>query len=242
MKKLFFALIFCFLCCAVSNSSAQNLSRNKFSAPSSGAHECADIKFTPDVHFSTSWGKLEYDYKKTQKDITQLGSNTMHRESGIFLSGLSTVSIDDEAEVGVITKVTEDNVICVIPQTVNVYVGLSRPKIYISKELKPGSCSYNLVMRHEQTHQRINKAVMEYYIPIFQAAAQKIAASLKPVKIESYAGIDAASKNFSRRFYAEFSKVIKVFKKELKAEQLKLDNKKNYKREGDICRRRDGKH
>lgn len=236
MKKIFFILIFSFLLCCNSNCLAQNTKQNSIRNGSSSGRECDDIKFVPNVKFSTSFGRLTYDYSRSRQDIKRISSKSSHKESGIFLSGLATVSIDNEAEVGVITKVTADNIICVIPQTVNVYVGLSKPTIYVSKELKPGSCSYNLVMRHEQTHQRINKATLEYFIPLFQVAAQKIASKLQAVKISSYSEIDLVSKKMSSQFHKEFLKVVSAFKKELTAEQTKLDNQSNYKREGDICR------
>lgn len=229
MKKLFFiltaSLVFATLLIRAANAAS-----------------CEGVKFNPQVNFSTSYGKLEYDFSRNREQITNMSAGTVNGESGVFLSGLATVNIEKEAEVGTITETVDNNTICVVPRVVNIYVGLSKPKIHISKDLKPGSCPYNLVMRHEQTHQRINKATLDYFIPSFSDAAEKIAKKLKPIKIASYGEIDRASEELSTQMYNQFEKVVEIFKKELAIEQGKLDNKSNYAAEGNICRQYNAKH
>lgn len=200
------------------------------------ASACDSLKTNPEVHFSTSYGRLVYDYSYNREEITNISSGTEFQESGAFLSGLATVSIEKEAEVGTITETIGDNIICVLPRKVNVYVGLSNPKIYISRDLRKGSCTYNVVMRHEQTHQRINKAALDYFIPIFKVAAEKMAQNLKPIQISSYAEMDSASRRLSEQMYNEFEKIVNIFKKKLAVEQSKLDSGSNYAAEENICR------
>lgn len=224
MKKLFFILTNLIFAVAI-------LCPVKVSAG-----PCDSLPINPEVHFSTSYGKLEYDYSRNREEITNISSTTGFHESGAFLSGLATVNIEKEAEVGTITETVQDNVICVIPRKVNVYVGLRNPKIYLSRDLRKGSCSYNVVLRHEQTHQRINKSALDYFIPIFQEAARKIAGKLKPIQISSYAEMDTASRRLSEQMYNEFEKIVNAFKTELAAEQKKLDSSSNYAAEENICR------
>lgn len=229
MKKLFFILTNLALAAGIL------IPKNSAAGP------CDSLKIDPEVHFSTSYGKLIYDFSRNREEITNISSGTEFQESGAFLSGLATVNIEKEAEVGAITEIVGNNVICVLPKKINVYVGLSNPKIYISRDLKKDSCTYNVVMRHEQTHQRINKTALDYFIPIFKEAAERMARKLKPVQISSYAEMDAASRRLSVEMYNQFEKIVNAFKKELASEQSKLDNRSNYANEEKICRKYNAK-
>lgn len=197
--------------------------------------DCVGISYEPEVEFSTSYGQLRYDFSKNTKKISELAAQIGSAEHSAFLSGLATLTVENEYVLG--TKALPvQNGYCVVPEVIQVYVGFSRPTIYISNELEKGSCQYNLVMLHEQTHQRINTAALDYFVPYFQFAAHKIGRELEPVYIEKLSLIDSATDDLTQIFTEKFDKVLLVFKKELAVEQGKLDNQSNYVMEDNICK------
>lgn len=197
---------------------------------------CHEIIPAPEIKLSTSYGQLQYDFEHNTKQISKMAAQIGHIERSFFASGLATLSIEAQYTIGTQAYPSKDNEYCVVPEVIQVYVGYVKPRIYISNELEKNSCIYNLVLLHEQTHQRINKTTLDYFLPIFKEYAFKIAQKIKPRKIKDTERIQKATESITQEFTNEFEKIVKIFKKELAIEQGKLDNSINYSMEDNLCR------
>lgn len=199
---------------------------------------CNGLKVKPEIKITTSYGQLSYDFSRTTEQISRIAANTGHRESSFFATGLATIVIKGEYEVGTKAHPLDNQAgYCVAPKVINIFVGFTTPRIYISNELEKDSCNYNLVLLHERTHQRINKSTLDYFLPFFKKAAAEIADNIKPRKIKDGSQMTSATNDITREFSEKFEKVVDVFKKELAIEQGKLDNNINYSMEDKICRK-----
>lgn len=199
------------------------------------AFDCQKLKKTPKIEFLTSYGKLTYDSSKTQKEITSIAQKNKILEKGLFAAGLSTIQVSWEINVNTIAEVINENEICVIPEAIEIFIGYQDPKIYLANNLTPNTCHYNIVLRHEQTHQQINKSTLEHFLPYFHKAANKIASELSIEKVSNVSQISKATQKISYQYSREMSPLIKFFKKQLLTEQYKLDNEENYNYEADLC-------
>lgn len=196
---------------------------------------CDKLNYVPEIAFTTSYGKLTYNMDLGHKPLTDLGQSLGIVEKGLFAAGLATVGVNWELGVDTISRVLDENDICVIPVKVNIFIGYENPVIYISKDLKPETCEYNIVLRHEQTHQQINKLALEYFVPRLKKAVEAIAKDVKPVGIERLSQIDETNEQISKEYIREISPLVEHFKKELLKEHGKLDNQANYDHESDMC-------
>ena len=231
MKKLFFILTFLlFFLCFQNNVWAQT------------SDLCATLKAEPEIVFTTSYGKLRYDYSYNLQELTRLGQQYNIVEKGLFASGLAIVSVNWEVSLDTISKIIGDTNICVVPTKLKVFIGYQDPTIYISNQLSPGSCEYNVVVRHEQTHHQINTAALEYFIPSLRQAVEKIAKEIKARQIDSPSKIDDATNALTEEYIANIEPLIRHFKSELLKEQGKLDNQMNYAMESNLCRRFNAEH
>lgn len=231
MKKLFFILTFLsFMLC---------LSQKTIAAETD---ICASLITEPEIEFTTSYGKLKYDYGYNLQELTNLGRKYNIVEQGLFASGLAIVSVNWEVSLNTISKIIDDTNICVVPTNLNVFIGYQDPTIYISNQLQPGSCEYNVVVRHEQTHHQINTAALEYFIPSLRRSVENIAKDIKPYKIDSPSKIDEATNKLTEMYIAQIEPLINHFKNELMQEQSKLDNQMNYTMESNLCRRFNAMH
>lgn len=221
MKKLFFIL---------THLTLQMLFINPVSADG-----CRNVKSIPAVEFSTSYGRLSYDFSKNNHQVTELAKKYGIVEQGLFASGLATVNVSWEISLNTVAKVYGDYDVCVVPTSVQVFIGFTEPTIYISRDVPKNTCEYNVVLRHEQTHQQINKAALDYFIPLFQEAILKIIAKVKPVPVAHITEIDTATNQLTQTYNKKISPLIEVFKDELLIEQGKLDNLQNYQHEQDLC-------
>ena len=224
MKKLFFILTV--------------LLGTSLSVEAAAFNRCAELKPQPRLSFYTSYGKLEYDFSKDQMGITKVGMSYGVIEKGIFANGLATGTVKWEVDVSSEGREGRNGEICAYPVEIKFYLGFADPKIYVSRDLRKGSCMYDLVLRHEQTHQQINVKALEYFIPLFEQALKKISQEIPAelVGAMNRAALSRGSEKMAAAYSKRIEPLINVFKKELEIEQGKLDNASNYAFENSICR------
>ena len=224
MKKLFFILTV--------------LLGAQFSFETAAFARCSNLKPQPRLSFYTSYGKLEYDFSQDQIGITKVGMSYGVLEQGIFANGLATGTVKWEVDVSSEGRGGGNGELCAYPVEIKFYLGFASPKIYVSRDLRKGSCMYDLVLRHEQTHQQINVKALEYFIPLFEQAIKKISQEIpaEPVSSLSQASLSRGSEKIAEAYSKRIEPLINVFKKELEIEQGKLDNASNYAFENSLCR------
>lgn len=196
--------------------------------------DCADKKIRPTVALKTSYGQLHYDFDTSRDGIKRLADRLGMVELD-SVAGLAVVNVKQSYAISFLQEIMPDGSLCSIPAHVDIFIGYGNPKIYIADDLKMGSCEYNLVLRHEQTHQQINISALNYFLPRLKTAAEKIAASLTPVSVKNIKNVKQANARLSNEFGRKFAALIEVFEKELHIEQSKLDNAHNYQMEGAVC-------
>lgn len=218
MKKLFFILITAI-----------------FFSSRAWAADCQNITFSPQIEVFSSYGKLQYDTSKNIAQITESAKKYGLVKNNLFASGLATVDISTDISANTIGQPEDDGFICVYPTKVRLFIGFSDPLIYISNTLKPGTCEYNVVLRHEQTHQFINKEMLDYFLPLFRSAFSQIIAATPPIKITSINEVDEASRLLTEQYNQKLLPLVNFFKQEMISEQQQLDNKNNYIHEKNLC-------
>lgn len=224
MKKIFFVLTILFS----SNAWAQNAAQLQ--------NVCNGVNADPIINFQTSYGELKYDFSQTRNSLTALGKDYGIIEHGLFASGLALVSVQWEISVSTMSRRIDNNV-CVIPVNIDIFIGFQDPVIYVSRDIRPDSCEYNVVLRHEQTHQQINKTALDHFLPLFRDAIRRISHEIKPLKVNDFSESDSASQLITDEYIKKVEPVVELFKQEIMNEQMKLDNAKNYQMEADLCRK-----
>ncbi len=232
MKKLFFILISAIF---LSSSTAFGYEEEDY------RQVCENQKNNLQINFYTSYGKLIYDRSLNKEDLSKIAQQAGIFEKGVFAAGLALVNINSEYELNTITKTMKNNAHCLLPYQLNLYIGYSRPIIYLAKDLVEGSCTYNLVLRHEQVHQQINKQALEYFIPKIYHIIKQQSSIIKPIYIPSQASEEKANQSLTQAYHNLITPLVDEFRDQILAEQSKLDNQQHYQLEGDICRYFNGK-
>lgn len=223
MKKLFIILTIISLLCI----------NSKFVF----AKACDNIVLNPNVELSTSYGKLSYDFGKSLGFITSLAKEHNGIEQGFLASGLAVVNIDFDLNVTTISEIEGENNICVVPTSVKFFIGYKDPTIYIANNLEYDSCQFRVTLRHEQAHLQINKTLLDYFLPMFEEAVNKIVMQVEAKHVRDISEIDIATHQFTEEYAQKLQAIINIFKEELATEQSKLDNRTNYKIEESLCKR-----
>jgi hypothetical protein len=199
---------------------------------------CLQSMRNPELVITTSYGNLEYDNTKSRRTITRMHKNQHKNRAPVqgLLNGLSTFEYALNIKFNLKKQTLYSGVTCVYPSKVTLNIGAGEnPKIYIAKDYKEGTCMYDLVLRHEQTHQQINQSVLEYYLPIIKERM------LEVVRKNAVAGknydisMGMAKNELKDKYLVAMEAILDEIRAETEAEQMKLDNDKNYDYESNIC-------
>ena len=229
MKKMYLTSIFCSF--AIINTAAA--AENNVAA---AADLCARFNETPRLNMMTSYGKLRYNYDYDRNSLTKMGRSYGLIEPNMQASGLSLLGVDWSVTLNTSLRVAQDGSVCVIPSSLDVFVGFQEPTIYIDKSLVKDSCRYNLVMRHEHQHQQIGIAALEYFVPRMRRQIIEILPTVKTQNIASLSQANDATAAMNEQYIKLIAPMVENFKATMLNAQKKLDNTANYKYESTICR------
>ncbi len=232
MKKVFFTLI---LCCLLCPPSWAEKSLKKYE------EECLSIIDAPKVRVTAAYGKLKYDHqqngaylkRETQKKYREQNTRMPDEFTPI---GLTKVRDGFDFNMTVSQIDISNGYSCLYPEAINTHLGYYNPTIYIMKGLKKDSCLYNLAVRHEKTHMQIYIEALDYFLPAFKAKAENLfpALGVKIIKRKnSFSRQDAEELN--NLYLNTLKNDVDKWRKEVEAEQMKLDSVENYTIENRLC-------
>lgn len=227
MKKIYLTSIFC-ICAAFHPAFAIENPKTSSS--------CSEFKYNTRLNLTTSYGKLDYNHTYNQQSLTNLGQKYGLIGAGMYASGLSLTGIDWYLRLNTVARIASDDSVCVLPTSIDVFIGFQNPTIYISNSLPKGSCQYNLALRHEHQHQQVNIAALDYFIPQIKIEIEKKLKEVKPQSVKSLSQTDQITLEMNDEYTAIVEPLIDRFKATLLYEQKKLDNLNNYRFESAICR------
>lgn len=202
---------------------------------------CDALNPRPIITFKTSYGQLVHDFSTPQKEIQSKSTHTP--EKGFFTTGLATVKVPSQIWLkSVQIRKLDENNTCVMPKEIEVTFSYEDPVIYVSSEFDYNSCQFSQILRHEQTHQRINKLTLEYFLPLIHKTLKKTIREVRSIKVPSPAHAQEGMKLLQKYYRIKLTPIIEEYEKARKNEQKKLDNLTNYTMESELCHEFNRKH
>lgn len=192
-------------------------------------------RLKPVLRLRSSYGKLSYNYDYDRENLDIMAERSRLTEEGMFTAGLSLVDVDWSVSLNTVSR-SVDGHICVIPASVDVFVGYRNPVIYISNDLERDSCTYQVVLRHERQHQQVNVSVLDYYLPVLKKGFEEQLPVLKARALKEDEDTDGATDEMNAEYAEAVRPLINRFQITLQLEQQRLDNRENYQYESRLCR------
>ena len=134
--------------------------------------DCAGMQVPLRIIFKTSYGQLIHDVSTEEKSI--LNNNNNLKTEKLYLNS-SYNSVQPYGYVTLTSALTEyisNNKTCIIPETIEVFIGYRDPMIYIAKEFRSKPCEFSVMLRHQQVHQQINIYTLQYLLLDFTIAKE----------------------------------------------------------------------
>lgn len=189
----------------------------------------------PSLKLRSSYGELTYNFDYDRENLDIMAARNRLTEEGMFTSGLSLVDVDWSVSLNTVSR-SVGGTICVIPASVDIFLGYRNPVIYISNNIKEDSCQYKVVVRHEQQHQQVNVAVLDHYLPMLKNEFVKNLSVLKAKSAKDDADADALTDDMNAAYAEAIRPWVNRFQITLQLEQQRLDNRENYQYESKLCR------
>lgn len=186
------------------------------------------------VRVETYEGKMRINNGHSSNQLAAKigGHGASSRSSGWVTRGLTKTSLESQIEVGVQLRKIGKNRYCIGLQKVTAQVGYKEFRVYVARDLKPGSCEYRTTMGHEQAHVAIYKDQLRQFAPRFEQRLLRAASRLRPIISKS---TKAGPKYFLQKLNSEFRQVFKQLNRETDSRQGRLDTPQNYRREQALC-------
>lgn len=211
MKKLFFILTL-FL----------------FPAEAFSEDLCKNVPPTQ-IILKTSFGKLTYEYQDA--DVSTEVKKKWAGLAPIKYYYTTTPSIT----YGYYQP--EKNKWCLYVKKIETIFGYKNPRILLDYKLKPGTCYYRRVVRHEQGHHQVNIALLKEFLPVMYDTLEETAKDFKPVlwSEKSENEIQKQKNAFETRINETMKILVDIFGEEYNIAHSQFDNKRNYEMEWKIC-------
>jgi hypothetical protein len=124
---------------------------------------------------------------------------------------------------------------CVQPTGVQILVTF-KPTIYISSDLQPGSCMYNVTLDHEMKHVTTDIDVLGAYLPEIKKMAEINLAMIQSEDPVSRDDVETYQEIISEKFERLLNKSSEKLQEERILRQQAVDSHEEYVRLSNVCR------
>ena len=189
----------------------------------------------PEIEVLYNYGDLKFDNSQPTEELTKLLRQNYPKASSKKLNGLTQfmpyVFIESNA-----SRMVIGDSACYYPKYVRVIIGY-KPTVYIRNDIKPGSCRFNVTLRHEQTHLDIAHLSLKKFAQkikrIFPQIVKDIGFKFVPYKSD-ISGNDTSAK-INEAYKTQLNTLFNGFVEEMTEQQMRIDTAENYKEETALC-------
>ena len=189
----------------------------------------------PEIEILYNYGDLKFDNSQSTEELKKLLLQNYPKVSSKRLNGLTQfmpyVFIESSAN-----RMIIGDSACYYPKHVRVVVGY-KPTVYIRNDIQPGSCRFNVTLRHEQTHLDIAHLSLKRFAQkvkrVFPQMVKDIGFKFVPYK--SDVNGNETSAKINEAYKTQLNTLFNGFVEEMTEQQMRIDTAENYKEETALC-------
>ncbi len=187
-----------------------------------------------EIEINYDLGKLEYDSSKSNDELAELYSaHNSGRKAENTVNGLTVQNGYFRLTLDIENRTIRRGYKCYYPSKITIDTGYKDSTVYLAKNLKSGSCRFELTKRHEYTHLALGKAGLEAQIALIRKMLPSIIK--KHGAIVSEESKDLAEQEIFDAYNKDIGELRQMTADITSKEQQKLDTKENYMRETKLC-------
>jgi hypothetical protein len=124
---------------------------------------------------------------------------------------------------------------CLVLREASIEVELADRRILLARELKRGTCRYDVTLAHEQLHARIDDTMLARELPKMKVAIARAAQENGAVGPIRAVDVDSYREDYGERLQRVFRREVERIGGVRRHEQSQIDTPESYKREAERC-------
>lgn len=224
MKLLSSLLVFLIYSAFFLNSSAW--ARNDWpKCPENGAYV--------DIYVESSMGNLRYRNGFSSAQLSRM-RGSVGRRLGPNWTPTGLTLAENRYELKTSTKIYDlgRGRYCAVITQANLFLGFKDIDVYVSNKYPQGSCEYDSILNHENTHVSIFRDSLYKHSSGIERSIRQKAPKIGPVYLRS---ANAAANKIQKLLDAKIRPLFKRMEQDLNRRNARLDTKSNYRREQSMC-------
>ena len=182
-----------------------------------------------------NYGELQFDNSKSAQELSAMITPPYAEMNKHKLNGLTQlmpyIYIENTTQRTII-----ENYACYYPHSVRIVIGY-KPTVYLRNDIRPGSCRFNVTLRHEQTHLDIGHLSLKKFARHVKARLPQLVKDAG-VRIRLYQhdpNGDKGRSMLNEAYKFQINVMFERFVKEMTEQQMLIDTPEVYKEETSLC-------
>ncbi|MBB1486034.1 hypothetical protein [Oceanospirillum sediminis] len=147
--------------------------------------QCTLNEHSPDVSLQLRTPEIHYSERLDSEGIARISGGLHSRAPGWKQTGLTHGTETTEFSLTTRSARQPNGQLCTVIDQLDVTLGFKVMAVYIARRYHPGSCEYQVIRQHEQTHVSINQNTLLSHNDRILRSLTLFAESLMPVVSES---------------------------------------------------------
>lgn len=189
----------------------------------------------PTLNLQRLDGKVRYNNNRTQNSLKRMqqknGQSTAFGSAWVPV-GLTVTEIKYEVDIKIEAYQLPNNKVCARLSSVDAKVGYDTINVFIARRFHPGTCPYQSIIDHENTHVAVFRQALGNYYPRIQRRLTRATATLQPA---IYRTPSQAAEYLRNRLSAAIKPLYAEMGRTLKRNNARLDTPERYRSEQARC-------
>lgn len=194
---------------------------------------CPETGKSVDVFIESSMGNLRYQNGFSSKQLSSMRGSVGRRLGPLWIPTGLTLA-DNSYHLKTATKIYDlgRGRYCAVLTQANLFIGFKDIDVYVSNKYPQGSCEYNSILNHENTHVSIFRDTLYNHSSGIERALRQNAPKIGAVYLRSANG---AANKIQQLLDAKIRPLFTRLDQDLSKRNARIDTKENYRREQSLC-------
>jgi len=194
---------------------------------------CPENGRNPEIYMEVSQGNLKYHDGYSTQQLGRMSGKVGRRLGPVWtVSGLTNTESYYELRPVLSVYSLGKGRFCAALKSVTLYLGYNNIDVYLTNKYRPGSCEYEQVLAHENTHVQIFRDTLYNHA---QGIERTLRRQAPRIGIAYNRSAKAAQNKLYNMLKVKIIPLIKRMNQESKRKNGRIDTKANYKREDNLC-------
>lgn len=190
----------------------------------------------PTLNLQRLEGKVHYNNNRTQNSLKRMqqetGQSTAFGDTWIPV-GLTVTEIRYQVDIKIEAYQLPNSQVCARLSSVEAQIGYDKINVFIARRFRPGTCAYQSITDHENTHVTVFRQALGDYYPRIHRRLARATETLKPT---IYRTPSQAADYLRKRLSAAIKPLYAEMGRTLKRNNARLDTPERYRSEQARCK------